>query len=150
MLQIQVCSDPPPLHCRAGFGKMHSSLSSAALQNRLTACLCDCNNTCQDLLLILQSFEEGCSPKPHQSMLICQAGCSVKQPCRTYCIKYSGTVSGSVDPYILGNMCLRSNMSRKDNTQSTLPSQFCTQVHDSHVKSSAAASKCRQVAVYAM
>lgn len=39
-----------------------------------------------------------------------------KTTCRTCRIKYSGIVSGSVDQYILGNMCLRSNISRKDNT----------------------------------
>ncbi len=32
LLLMQVYSDPPPMHCIAGFGKMHSTLSSAALQ----------------------------------------------------------------------------------------------------------------------
>ena len=36
LLLIQVRSDPAPLHCNTGFGKMHSLLSSAALQNSLT------------------------------------------------------------------------------------------------------------------
>ena len=35
-----------------GFGKLHSTLSRAALQNKLTACLCHCNYTYQDLLLL--------------------------------------------------------------------------------------------------
>ena len=52
MLLIQVCSDPPPMHCSTGFGKLHSPLSSAALQNRLTACLCLCSYTYADLLFI--------------------------------------------------------------------------------------------------
>ncbi len=34
---IQVCSDPAPMHCNTVFGKRHSPLFSAALQNRLTA-----------------------------------------------------------------------------------------------------------------
>ena len=37
LLLIQVCSDPTPVHCSTGFGRMHSPLSSAALQNTLTA-----------------------------------------------------------------------------------------------------------------
>ena len=49
---IQVCSKPPPMHCSTGFGKLHSPLSSAALQNRLKGCLCHCNYTYEDLLLI--------------------------------------------------------------------------------------------------
>ena len=52
LLLIQVCSDPPPMHCSTGFGKLHSPLSSAALQNRLTACLCLCSYTYADLLFI--------------------------------------------------------------------------------------------------
>ena len=51
LLLTQVCSDPPPKHCSPGFGKLHSTLSPAALQNRLTACLCHCNYTYRDLLL---------------------------------------------------------------------------------------------------
>ena len=55
---IKVCCSyrcavtPTPMHCSTGFGKMHSPLSSAALQNRLTACLCYCNDTYEGLLLI--------------------------------------------------------------------------------------------------
>ena len=33
LLFTQVCSDPAPLHCNTGQGKMHSLLLSAALQN---------------------------------------------------------------------------------------------------------------------
>ena len=51
-LNIQVCSDPTPIHCNTGQGKMHSPLFSAALQNRLIAGLCHCNYTHQDLLYI--------------------------------------------------------------------------------------------------
>ena len=40
------------MHCSTGFGKMHSPLFSAALQNRLTAGLCHCNCTCANLLFI--------------------------------------------------------------------------------------------------
>ena len=52
LLLMQVCSDPPPMHCSTCLGKMHSTLSSAALQNRLTTGLCHCNYTYEDLLLI--------------------------------------------------------------------------------------------------
>ena len=34
LLFIQVCSDPAPMHCSTGFGKMQNPLFSAALQNR--------------------------------------------------------------------------------------------------------------------
>ncbi len=40
LLFIQVCSDPAPMHCSSFQGKMQSPLFGAALQNRLTACLC--------------------------------------------------------------------------------------------------------------
>ena len=36
LLIIQVCSDPTPMHCNTGFGKMHSPLLSAALHSSLT------------------------------------------------------------------------------------------------------------------
>jgi hypothetical protein len=49
LLLIQVCSDPPPTFCSTGFGKMHSPLSSVALQNSLTACMCHCRHTYEDL-----------------------------------------------------------------------------------------------------
>ena len=52
LLLIQVCSDPTPVHCSTGFGKMHAPLSSAALQNSLTACMCHCKYTYEALLLI--------------------------------------------------------------------------------------------------
>jgi len=52
LLLIQVCSDPTPMHCNPEFGKIHLPLSSAALQNSLTACLCHCNYTHKDLLFI--------------------------------------------------------------------------------------------------
>ena len=38
-----VCSCATPMHCRTGQGKTAAQLFSAALQNRLTACLCHCN-----------------------------------------------------------------------------------------------------------
>ena len=37
LLFIQMCSDPAPMYCNTVFGKRHSPLFSAALQNRLTA-----------------------------------------------------------------------------------------------------------------
>ena len=37
MLLLQVCSDPTPMLCSTGFGKVCSPMYSAALQNRLTA-----------------------------------------------------------------------------------------------------------------
>ncbi len=37
LLFIQVCSDATPMHCSSGQGRIASLLSSAALQNRLTA-----------------------------------------------------------------------------------------------------------------
>ena len=52
LLLIQVCSDPPPMHCSTGVGKMHYTLSSAALQSRLTTGLCHCNHAYEDLLLM--------------------------------------------------------------------------------------------------
>ena len=52
LLLIQVCSDPTPVHCSTGFGKMHPPLFSGALQNSLTACMCHCKYTSEGLLLI--------------------------------------------------------------------------------------------------
>ncbi len=49
---MQVCSDPPPMHCSTCLGKMHFPLSTAALQNRLATGLCHCNYTYEDLLLM--------------------------------------------------------------------------------------------------
>ena len=40
------------MHCSTCLGKMHSTLYSAAVQNRFTACFCHCNHTYEDLLLI--------------------------------------------------------------------------------------------------
>ena len=37
LLFIQMCSDPTPVHCMTVFGKRHSPLFSAAVQNRVTA-----------------------------------------------------------------------------------------------------------------
>jgi len=39
LLFMLVCMDPAPMHCSTAQGKPHFSLSSAALQNRLTACI---------------------------------------------------------------------------------------------------------------
>ncbi len=52
MLFIQVCSDALAMHCSNGPGKIAPLLFSAALQNKLTACLCHCNYTYGDLLFI--------------------------------------------------------------------------------------------------
>jgi len=52
LLFIQVCSDATQVHCSTGQGKIASLLSSAALQNSLTAALCHCNCTYGDLLFI--------------------------------------------------------------------------------------------------
>ena len=52
LLLIQVCSDPTPMLSSTGFGKMHLPVSRALLQHRLTACLCHCSYTYEDLLLI--------------------------------------------------------------------------------------------------
>ena len=55
LLFVQVCIDATQKHCSTGqgrIGKTASLLFSAALQNRLTACLCHCNYTYGDLLNI--------------------------------------------------------------------------------------------------
>ena len=52
LLFKQVCSDSAPMLCSTGFGKMHSTLPSAALQNRVTAGMGHCNHTYGDLLFI--------------------------------------------------------------------------------------------------
>ncbi len=44
-LFIQVCSDATPMHCSTAQGKIASLLFNAALQNRLTACLCHSSYT---------------------------------------------------------------------------------------------------------
>jgi hypothetical protein len=43
LLLLQVCSDPPPMHCSTGIGKMHLPLYRAALQSRHTTCMCHCS-----------------------------------------------------------------------------------------------------------
>ena len=40
------------MHCSTGQSKVHSALLSAALQNRITAILCQCSQTYGDLLCI--------------------------------------------------------------------------------------------------
>ena len=55
-LFIQVCSDPAPMQCSTGFGKIKSPLFSAALKNKLTAGLCHCKYTYGSLL-----FTQVCS-----------------------------------------------------------------------------------------
>ncbi len=40
------------MFCSTDQGKMHSSLFSSALQNRLTAGMCHCNSTCGDSFFI--------------------------------------------------------------------------------------------------
>ncbi len=52
LLFIQVCSDPAQMQCSTVQGRMHSSLFSDAMQNRVTACLCRCSHTKRDLLFI--------------------------------------------------------------------------------------------------
>ena len=61
---------------------MHSPLSSAALQNRLTACLCHCNHTYEYLLLTQVCTDPPpmhCSTDydkciPHCPVLLCKTG----------------------------------------------------------------------------
>ncbi len=63
LLFIQVGSDPTPMHCSTGDGRMHSALLSAALQNRHKAG----NDTCGHLL-----FMQVCSdptPTPCNTVL---------------------------------------------------------------------------------
>ncbi len=52
LLFMQVCSDPRSINCNSGFGRMHFSLFSAAVQNRLPAGVCPCKCTYEDLLYI--------------------------------------------------------------------------------------------------
>ena len=52
LLFIQLCNDPTPVHCNTVLGTQQSPLSSAAVQNRLTAGFCHCKHTCEDLLFI--------------------------------------------------------------------------------------------------
>ena len=52
LLFIQMCSDPTPVHCMTYFGKRHSPLFSAAVQNRFTTGLSQCNYTYGDLVFI--------------------------------------------------------------------------------------------------
>ncbi len=49
---MQVCSEATTMYSSTGQGRIASPVFSAALQTRLTACLCHCNNTCGDLLFI--------------------------------------------------------------------------------------------------
>ncbi|DBB15927.1 TPA: hypothetical protein ACH3X3_003301 [Trebouxia sp. C0006] len=57
--RVKVCSDPPPMHCNIGYGEMHPPLLKAALNIRLTAAECHCNDTYGDLL-----FTQVCSDPP--------------------------------------------------------------------------------------
>jgi len=50
LLFVQVCIDATQKHCSTGQGRIASLLSSAALQNRLTACLCHCKYLYGDLI----------------------------------------------------------------------------------------------------
>jgi len=45
-------SDPPPMHCNTGLGKMRSPQLRAALQNNLTAALCHWDQFFEHLLFI--------------------------------------------------------------------------------------------------
>ncbi len=56
LLFIQVCSDATPMHCITVQGKTASPLFCAALQTKLTGCLCHCNYTYGDLV-----FTQVCS-----------------------------------------------------------------------------------------
>ena len=60
LLFIQVCSDPTQGFSSTAQGNMQPPLFSAALQNRLTACLCHHRHTCEDLLFI----QVGSDPTP--------------------------------------------------------------------------------------
>ncbi len=70
------------MHCKPGFGKLHSTLSSAALQNRLTACMCHCKYTYEGLLLTQVGSDPTpmhCSTGlgkciPHCPVLLCKTG----------------------------------------------------------------------------
>ncbi len=52
MLFIQESSDPTLMHCNTAQSRIHAPLLSAAVQSRLTAALCHCNYTYEDLLFI--------------------------------------------------------------------------------------------------
>ncbi len=77
------------MQCTTAFGEMHSPLLSAALENRLTAALCHCNYTHEDLLFI-----QVCSDPPpmhcstgfgnmHSRLLRAALQNSSQQPCIT-------------------------------------------------------------------
>ena len=70
LLFIQVCSDPTPVNCSTGFGRMHSPLSSAALQNSLTACMCHCKYTYEGLL-----FTQVCNDPAPMHCTLALANC---------------------------------------------------------------------------
>jgi len=82
LLYIPMCSDPPPMNCNTGFGKMHSTIFSAALQNRLTVTLCHSNCTYEDLLFIQLCRDQApmhCNADfkkctPPCSVLLCKTG----------------------------------------------------------------------------
>ena len=98
---VQSCNTKALQHWQ---GRKDSPLFTAALQNRLTACLCHWNHTCGDLLFI-----QGCSdaaPKhcstgraektPHCSVLLCKTGpqhaCATGITPMEICSSYRGAV----------------------------------------------------------
>ena len=98
---VQSCNTKALQHWQ---GRKDSPLFTAALQNRLTACLCHWNHTCGDLLFI-----QGCSdaaPKhcstgraektPHCSVLLCKTGpqqaCGAEITPVEICSSYRGAV----------------------------------------------------------
>ena len=98
---VQSCNTKALQHWQ---GRKDSPLFTAALQNRLTKCLCHWNHTCGDLLFI-----QGCSdaaPKhcstgraektPHCSVLLCKTGpqqaCGAEITPMEICSSYRGAV----------------------------------------------------------
>ena len=63
-------SNPTPMHCSIGQGRMHSSLPGVALQNRLTASSSRCKYTFGYLLLI-----QGAVPQHQCSAALVRAEC---------------------------------------------------------------------------
>jgi len=67
------------MHCSTGFGKKHFPLLSAALQNSLTAALCHCIYTYEDLLIMQAVAHHQCTAAlllakctRHCSVLLCK------------------------------------------------------------------------------
>ncbi len=82
LLCLQVCRDPPPMHCSTVFGKLHSTPPSTALQSRLTAAWCPAitpmqvccsyryavtHNQCPATLVLAKCTS-------HRSVMLCKIG----------------------------------------------------------------------------